>query len=138
MYINKAIDSDDEENLSVPRVPVDKEWRCNRRKFQNEVMKEMLQLLFKEHPDTILFKHTVIKKFNEASVPLTWNRLTEWDGFFEKKINMPPWKKRQQQVIMPLNDGETNVRKAESFISDYIISLIDKQKEGFSFPVDII
>ena len=42
MYINKAIDSDDEENLSVPRDPLTKQQRADRKLFQNNIMAEML------------------------------------------------------------------------------------------------
>lgn len=72
--MNKVVDSEDEEN-KVKRMPRTKEQLAIIRPWQNEIMSKYLLHLFNEAGDTILFKSTVLKKFNEAGVPLTWTRL---------------------------------------------------------------
>lgn len=52
-------------------------------------MARFLNMLFEEAGDEILDKDTVINKFNEAGVPITWSRLTMMKVHFEKKIEVP-------------------------------------------------
>jgi len=59
--------------------------------WQNEIMAGFLQILFKEHPNLPLYKTTVIRKYIEAGVPITWPRITPLKLHYEKKISLPPF-----------------------------------------------
>ena len=123
--MNKVLDADDVYNM-VKRKPRTKGDLAIVRPWQNKVMANFLAQLFKEAGDQVLQKTTVINKFNEAGVPLTWARLVSMNVMFERKAVFPPWSHRADKitVIVPLEDAETNLRNLESelvsILSDYI------------------
>jgi hypothetical protein len=83
--MNKVLDSDDEVN-NIKRESRTAEERAVMKPWQNEIMANFLEKLFGEACETILYKSTVLNKFNEAGVPLTWARLVSMKNQFEKKL----------------------------------------------------
>lgn len=69
--MNKAIDSDDEDNL-VKRRSRTRHDLMIVRPWQNEIMSDFMKVLFKESGETVLFRQTINNKYNEAGVPITW------------------------------------------------------------------
>lgn len=115
--MNKALDSDDEINM-IKRKPRNAAERAIITPWQNEVMAKFLMLLFEEVRDGIYFKSTIVKKFNEAGVPLTWSRLCLTKVHFEKKIIMPPFNiNTKVTIVLPLYSSEENLQGVEAAIS---------------------
>ena len=99
-------------------------------------MAKFLELLFEETKDTVLHKTTVYKKFNEAGVPLTWNRLCLTRIYFEKKVVMPPFTPNKKvTLVLPLKSPEENLSRVEEEITNILINKIDKEQEAFKLPV---
>jgi len=74
-------------------------------------MGQFLDILFKEEaPNGYLLKSTLMQKFNEGGVPITWARLIGVRNLFEKKTNFPPWSLNNKvTVVVPLQDLESNI-----------------------------
>ncbi len=77
-------------------------------------MTKFLQLLFKESLTIYIPKSNVLKKFNEAGVPVTWTRLVLSRIFFEKKAAYPPWAPSKKIcLVLPMKDPEENIQIVE-------------------------
>jgi hypothetical protein len=74
-------------------------------------MATFLEMLFKEAGDEcILTRSSVINKFNEAGVPLTWARLASMNTLFEKKCCVPPLALNEKAtIVVPLKSAEENL-----------------------------
>ena len=104
--MNKVCDSEDEVN-NIKRQSRDATDRGIMKPWQNEIMARFLLLLFEEMGDTVLYKHTVLNKYNESGVPLTWARLVLTKVQYEKKTAFPPWNpERKVTVVLPLKTPE--------------------------------
>lgn len=83
-------------------------------------------------------KPTVINKFNEAGVPLTWSRLCLAKNLFEKKAVIPPWHpSNKTTLVLPLKSPEENLETTERLISRIIILKIEKAPADFKLPIKI-
>ena len=97
-------------------------------------MTRFLQLVLDESPIGYLPKSSVMKKFNEAGVPITWARLDK--VYFDKKNFFPPWAASKKiSLVLPLRDEQTNLKRAEESIINIIKGKIDLQKENFKLPI---
>jgi hypothetical protein len=88
--MNKALYSDDEYNV-VKRRSRTKGELVVVRPWQNLIMANFLKMLFEEAGEIILTRSSVMGKFNEAGVPITWARLASMNTMFEKKTTFAPW-----------------------------------------------
>lgn len=99
-------------------------------------MMEFMQMLFKEADDTILMKQSILNKFNEANVPITWARLVSTNCIFEKKTVFPPWSLTTKiAIVLPLKSPEENLSVLEQSIIEILIDKINQTKEKFTLPV---
>jgi hypothetical protein len=90
-------------------------------------MARFLDILFKEAPNGYLLRSTVIHRFNEAGVPITWPRMASLKTYFEKKNVMPPFALTQKfAIIVKLRDTESNVQRVEECIVNMITKRIDR------------
>lgn len=135
--MNKAIDSEDDSN-SVKRRPRTKADLAIVRPWQNQIMGRFLDILLQEAPNGYLLKSTLMRKYNESGVPITWPRLLSVRPLFEKKNNFPPWSLATKiAVVVPLRDPETNVQRVEERIAQIIHEKIDKEQAKFKLPIRI-
>ena len=88
-------------------------------------MVNFLKLLFKEFKSEILPKETVLRKYNEAGVPMVWARLVSCNVIFEKKSLLPPWSLTQRIPLVSLiKTPEENVRDLENSVVEIIKDMI--------------
>ena len=115
--MNKVLDSDDEVN-TVKRKARNRAQLAIVRPWQNKMMARFLLKLFEEAgPDRVLQKTTVINKYNQAGVPITWNRIAPENIYFEKKQPYPPWAPTTKvTLILPMKPLEENLKDLESLI----------------------
>ena len=131
--INKILGAYDEVN-DMKRKPRNKGELAIIRPWQNEIMTKFLELVLRESQNGYLHKSSVMKKFNEAAMPITWTRLDK--VYFEKKSTYPPWSlSKKITFIVPLRDEESNLKRTEELISNIIKAKIDQQKEKFKLPI---
>ena len=85
-----------------------------------------MRLLFREVGENcVLYKSFVIRKFIEAGVPLTWNKLCAAQVIYEKKTSFPPWNpKRQFILVFPINSVDENNQKVEYYVTKIIQDMI--------------
>lgn len=72
--MNKVIDSDDEIN-TVKRKPRTKDELAVVRPWQNKIMTQFLDILFRESLHGYLVKSSAIRSYNETGVPISWPRI---------------------------------------------------------------
>lgn len=127
--MNKALDSDDEDNL-IKRRSRTKYDLSIVRPWQNDIMSDFMKILFKESGSTVLFKQTITNKFNEAGVPLTWQRIQPYGYFFEKKTAFPPWDlKNKVTVVMPMKSAGENLEDLEVSIIRILKEKVEREGE---------
>ena len=135
--MNKALDSDDEYNV-VKRRSRTKGELAVVRPWQNLIMANFLKMLFEEAGEIILTRSSVMGKFNEAGVPITWARLASMNTMFEKKTVFPPWAPSQKvTLVLPLASPDANLQELETSILEILKEKIDTQKDKFSLPVRV-
>ncbi|CDW90021.1 3-5 exonuclease family protein [Stylonychia lemnae] len=106
------------------------------RPWQNKIMASFLTKLFKESDKEYMLRSTVIRKYNESGVPITWARIASFKLYFEKKSNFPPWAPSKKVVLLlPLHDKETCLKRVEALISSIIQAKIDKELNKFKLPI---
>ena len=136
--MNKALDSDDEYNM-VKRRSRTKAELAIVRPWQNQIMSDFLDMLFKEADENILMRTTVMAKYNEAGVPITWARLASKNTMFEKKTNFPPWSLAEKvTIVLPLLSQEDNLSNLEFSIVNILTEKIDQQRDKFVLPVRVV
>lgn len=135
--MNKVLDSDDEVN-KVKRKPRTKGDLSVVRPWQNLIMVKFLDMLFKSSRNGYVLRSTVLNKFNEAGVPITWQRMASLKTYFEKKNHYPPFSLQNKvTVIVPLKDPEANVARVEECITEMIIKRVDTELSKFKLPIRI-
>ena len=133
--MNKVLDSDDEVN-HIKRIPRTAEERAIIKPWQNEIMAKFLLLLFEEQGTPYLIKENVLRKYNEAGVPITWQRLQITRVMFEKKVNLPPWSSKVKvTIIVPMGNSDHMLKNIEEQVSNILITKVDKEHEKFPLPV---
>ena len=89
-------------------------------------MADFLEILWREAgPEGILTRQTVMDKYNEAGVPITWARLVSMNTLFEKKVWMEPLPPGDKaNIVLPLKSPEENLKRLEVSIVNIIIEKI--------------
>ena len=89
-------------------------------------MANFLRMLFKEAGEILLPKSTVLAKFNEAGVPITWCRILPSNVMFEKKTVFPPYTPANKvTIVLPLASPEENLANLESSLIKILSEKID-------------
>ncbi|CDW77758.1 3-5 exonuclease family protein [Stylonychia lemnae] len=141
---SEQIDTDDilltsDRQMELERLKQIEEEKLILRPWQVKITAEFMRLLFQEvGQNCILYKSIVIKKFIEAGVPLTWNKLCSAQVVYEKKTCFPPWNlKRSFILVLPINDVDQNNQVVQKCATQIITQMIDDQKENFKLPIQV-
>ena len=104
---------------------------------------DFMKMLFREAgSDCVLYKSWVFKKFREAGIPLTWNKLLASNLIFEKQSQFPPWApKRIFTFVFPIKSAQENL----DILEDKIILILkernsvenEAEKVSFRLPIDL-
>eukprot|EP00347_Sterkiella_histriomuscorum_P014499 403360645 len=132
----KVLQDEDAVN-SIKRMPRKKADLDIVRPWQNRIMAKFLEnILTEEREKGYMLKSTVLRRFNEYWVPITWARIASFQVYYEKKTCYPPWSPSKKITIMlPLLDKDNQVKIVESSITQIIQDKIDKDLEKFKLPI---